>query len=396
MRPRPQLLHFPALPPVARLLIIANTTWNLVNFRSGLIQALLSDGHEVIACAPADESVKKLKALGCRYIALPMDQQGTHPLRDAQLVIRLVRLLRRERPDVLLGYTVKPNVYGGIAARLARSGGYRLAVIHNIAGLGATFIQRNWVTRVVTVLYRLALQRSSTVFFQNEDDRDLFVKRAWAPEDRVALLPGSGVNLERYAPSPSEHPHPSTAPSFRFLMVSRLLWDKGIGELVEAARAVRRQQPQVQVQILGFLDVQNPSAVSRAQVQAWEAEGVIVYLGHSEDPRPHMAQSDCVVLPSYREGTPRSLLEAAAMGKPLITTDVPGCRRVVDHGVNGLLCEVRHAQDLAAKMLQMVNLDAARRAAMGRAGRLKMEREFDERLVIDHYRQAIARALSTP
>lgn len=373
------------MPTVARILFAVNSAWNLVNFRSGLIQALVGDGHEVLACAPADAWVPRLTELGCRFIPMPMDAQGTHPLRDAALCWRLLTVMRREQPDVVLGYTIKPNVYASLAARWA--GGVK--VVNNIAGLGATFIQPTWVTPVVKRLYRLALNRSSTVFFQNEDDRELFVDQGLVARGNTQLLPGSGVDLQRYAPA-----DPRAADGrFRFLMVSRLLWDKGVGELVEAARRLRLRHPEVQVQLLGFLDVQNPSAIQRRDVQAWESEGVIQYLGASDDPRPYIAHSDCVVLPSYREGTPRSLLEAAAMGKPLITTDVPGCRTVVEDGNNGFLCPARDATALADQMSRMVMLNAAERDAMGRQGRQKMEREFDERLVIGHYRRAIAKAL---
>jgi glycosyltransferase involved in cell wall biosynthesis len=373
------------VPTVARILFAVNSAWNLVNFRSGLIQALVGDGHEVLACAPADAWVPRLSELGCRFIPMPMDAQGTHPLRDAALCWRLLTVMRREQPDVVLGYTIKPNVYASLAARWA--GGVK--VVNNIAGLGATFIQPTWVTPVVKRLYRLALNRSSTVFFQNEDDRELFVDQGLVARGTTQLLPGSGVDLQRYAPA-----DPRAADGrFRFLMVSRLLWDKGVGELVEAARRLRLRHPEVQVQLLGFLDVQNPSAIQLRDVQAWESEGVIQYLGASDDPRPYIANSDCVVLPSYREGTPRSLLEAAAMGKPLITTDVPGCRTVVEDGNNGFLCPARDATALADQMSRMVMLNAAERDAMGRQGRQKMEREFDERLVIGHYRRAIAKAL---
>jgi glycosyltransferase involved in cell wall biosynthesis len=373
------------VPTVARILFAVNSAWNLVNFRSGLIQALAGDGHEVLACAPPDAWVPRLTELGCRFIPMPMDAQGTHPLRDAALCWRLLTVMRREQPDVVLGYTIKPNVYASLAARWA--GGVK--VVNNIAGLGATFIQPTWVTPVVKRLYRLALNRSSTVFFQNEDDRELFVDQGLVARGNTQLLPGSGVDLQRYAPA-----DPRAADGrFRFLMVSRLLWDKGVGELVEAARRLRLRHPEVQVQLLGFLDVQNPSAIQRRDVQAWESEGVIQYLGASDDPRPYIAHSDCVVLPSYREGTPRSLLEAAAMGKPLITTDVPGCRTVVEDGNNGFLCPARDATALADQMSRMVMLNAAERDAMGCQGRQKMEREFDERLVIGHYRRAIAKAL---
>ncbi|NBQ92205.1 MAG: glycosyltransferase family 1 protein, partial [Betaproteobacteria bacterium] len=249
--------HAPAL--VARILILANTTWNLVNFRSGLIRALVADGHEVLACAPADGWVPALQALGCRHCPVLLDQQGTHPWRDALLLARLARLMWRERPQVLLGFTVKPNVYGSIAARWCGLLGRPVAVINNVAGLGATFIQPSWVTWVVKRLYRLALRRSSTVFFQNTDDRDLFLRHALTVPSQCALLPGSGVDLQRYSPAAQSAPNGDGL--FRFLMVSRLLWDKGVGELVEAARLLRQARPQVRVQVLGFLDVQNPSAV---------------------------------------------------------------------------------------------------------------------------------------
>lgn len=372
---------------LARLLFVVNSAWNLVNFRSGLIQALVADGHEVLACAPADEWAPRLPGLGCRFLPMPMDAQGTHPLRDAALFIRLCSLIRQEEPDVLLAYTVKPNVYASLAAQWV--GG--VAVVNNIAGLGATFIQTSWVTRVVMGLYRLALARSHTVFFQNRDDRDLFQAQRLVQSSQAELLPGSGVDLQRHRPRPPRSPDGRV----RFLMVSRLLWDKGIGELVQAARLLKASRPHVQIELLGFLDVQNPSAIQRADVQGWEAEGVLHYLGASDDPRPYMAASDCVVLPSYREGTPRSLLEAAAMGKPVITTDVPGCRTVVDDGITGRLCRARDAVDLADKIAEMADAGEDARVAMGRAGRLKMEREFDEHRVIEAYRHTIARALAT-
>lgn len=365
-----------------KVVIALNTTWNLVNFRSGLIRALIENGHEVIAVAPPDDYVPKLLSLGCRYVPMPMDTQGTHPGRDLILLWRFLQLMRRERPNVFLGYTIKPNIYGSLAARLAG-----VPVINNIAGLGAAFIRETWVTRVVKLLYRVALSGSTKVFFQNDEDSKAFVSGGIVHARQVDRLPGSGVDLVRFsALSPSTSSKPA---AFRFLLIARLLWDKGVGEYVEAARQMRREFPQAEFCVLGFLDVQNPAAISRREVEAWVADGVVNYLGLADDVRPHLAQADCVVLPSYREGTPRSLLEAAAMARPIVTTNAPGCREVVDDGENGYLCKVRDAQDLADKMRSMLLLPPEQRAEMGRRGREKVEREFDEQIVITKYLEAI-------
>jgi glycosyltransferase involved in cell wall biosynthesis len=363
-----------------RVLICLNTAWNLVNFRAGLIRALVARGYDVVAVAPYDNHAPRLGTLGCRYVPLFMHNGGTHPGRDVLLLWRFVRLLARERPDVYLGYTVKPNVYGSLAAHWLG-----IPVINNIAGLGAVFIKDGWLVRVVRWLYRLALSKSAKVFFQNDDDRQLFVAGGLVRAEVTDLLPGSGVDLVRFAPVVVS----GDAGRFRFLLIARMLWDKGVGEYVEAARLVRERWPQAECCLLGFVDAQNPSAITGAQMQTWVDQGVVKYLGVSDDVRTEIASADCVVLPSYREGTPRTLLEAAAMAKPIITTDAVGCREVVDDGVNGYLCKVRDASDLAAKMVQMLGLTAAQRAEMGRLGREKMVREFDEQIVIRKYLAAI-------
>jgi glycosyltransferase involved in cell wall biosynthesis len=352
----------------------------------------------VVAVAPPDEYVPRLAALGCRYIEMPMDNRGTHPWRDALLLIGLIRVLRAERPAAMLGYTVKPNIYGSVACHLLG-----IPTINNISGLGAVFISRGWVTQVVQLLYRQALFRSAQVFFQNRDDEALFLSRGLAPKGRTGLLPGSGVDLVRFAPAAAGGnsrllSRQQPARPFRFLLIARMLWDKGVGEYVEAARVLRQAHLQletlVEFALLGFLDVKNPAAISRDQMNAWVDEGVVKYLGSTDDPRPFVADADCVVLPSYREGTPRSLLEAAAMARPILTTDVEGCREVVDDGINGLLCQVRSGEDLAKKMRQMLSLSDEEREQMGRAGRAKMEREFDEQIVIDRYLSVLERVCS--
>jgi glycosyltransferase involved in cell wall biosynthesis len=432
-----------------RIVLSINTAWNVYNFRRGLIAALQEAGYEVVVTSPEDGFVDKLLALGCRHRPVPMAVDTTSVLDDLRLLFAYSRLFRAERPAVYLGYTIKPNVYGTLAARLCR-----VPVVNNVSGLGTAFIRETWLTRVVTVLYRLAFKGSHTVFFQNGDDRGHFVERRIVEHAKTRVLPGSGIDLGHYLPVPlpsEQHReiegralplamqagdaktpqtaeqacpadgrrrgrqgdrraaqstcvsidrpqpdevsgHPPGTPVF--VLVARLLWDKGVGEFVEAARIVRRHRQGVRFQLLGFLDVENRTAVDRASVERWVAEGVVEYLGSTNDVRPFIAAADCVVLPSYREGTPKSLLEGAAMGRPLIATDVPGCREVVEDGVNGVLCRVRDAADLAEKMLELVDLSPEARAAMGRAGRAKVERQFDERIVIDRYLEVIAEILA--
>jgi glycosyltransferase involved in cell wall biosynthesis len=370
-----------------KILIVVNASWNLLNFRSGLIRALVAEGYEVVAVAPDDSYSARLSELGCRFVPLPMDNQGTHPLRDMLLTFRFWKLLRRERPDVLLAYTVKPNIYGSLAAGLLG-----IPVVNNIAGLGAVFIKDGWLVRLVRGLYRLALRRSAKVFFQNRDDRDLFVEAGLVRPEQTDLLPGSGIDLTRFIPEAYDSKTSAATEQikFRFLLIARMLRDKGVAEYVAAAKLLRARWPNVDFCLLGFLDVENPAAISTEEMNAWVAEGYVRYLVVSDDVRSEIATADCIVLPSYREGTPRTLLEAAAMAKPIISTDAVGCREVVDDGVNGYLCKVRDAEDLAAKMERMLGLSMDERAAMGRAGRKKMEAQFDEKIVIAKYLQVVA------
>jgi len=313
---------------------------------------------------------------------MPMDNQGTSPVRDVQLLIRLRQLLELERPVAYLGYTIKPNIYGALAAQ-----SLGIPVVNNIAGLGAVFIRKSWLTLVAKLLYRLALGRSQRVFFQNREDRALFAAEGLVRESQTDLLPGSGIDLAHFAPLP---PRPADG-EVHFLLVARMLWDKGVGQYVEAARRTRKTHPGARFQLLGFLDVLNPAAIERSVLEGWVAEGIVEYLGDTSDVRPYVAAADCVVLPSYYgEGVPRSLIEAAAMARPLITTDWNGCREVVEHGVNGYLVTPRDVGSLVDAVTEFCALPNTQRAAMGAAGRHKAVTAFDEALVIARYRQELA------
>lgn len=369
------------------IVISINTSWNIVNFRSGLIRRLMAEGYDVAALAPRDAHSRILEEMGCRFIPLEMDNKGANPLSDLGLTRRYHAALRSLRPVAYLGYTIKPNVYGSLAAQLLG-----IPTINNVSGLGTAFIRNTWLTPVVKQLYRTAFRRSHMVFFQNEDDRELFRQYGLVIPARTGVLPGSGIDLTQFAPT-AKSPRPPGAR--HFLLIARLLWDKGIAEYVEAARRIRKDHPNCRFQLLGFLDVENRTAVSRADVDRWVREGVVEYLGATDDVRPFIDDADCIVLPSYREGTARTLLEAAAMAKPLIATDVPGCNNVVAHGVNGFLAQVRSADDLTRQIETFATLPSENVVALGRSSRAKVETEFDERLVIDRYLEILA-ALRSP
>jgi glycosyltransferase involved in cell wall biosynthesis len=363
------------------IVISINTAWNIFNFRAGLIRALAAAGHRVIALAPNDEYSPRILALGAEFVPIEMDRKGTSPIQDLLLLANYLRILRRLKPDLFLGYTAKPNIYGSIAAQLV---GCR--VINNVSGLGTVFIRRSIVTTIVSTLYRFAFRRSSAVFFQNEEDCSQFLREGLVRPCQARLVPGSGVDLERFARRPFSNSAPD-APIF--LLIARLLRDKGVLEFVEAAREVKRIYPNARFRLLGFLDVDNQTAILREDLDRWMDEGVVEYLGASDDVRPHIEAADCVVLPSYREGLPRSLLEGAAIGRPLIATDVPGCRHIVTDKENGLLCAVGDVASLAEAMRLMIEAGPEQRQLWGAASRARVVRDFDERLAIHLYLQAI-------
>jgi glycosyltransferase involved in cell wall biosynthesis len=303
--------------------------------------------------------------------------KGINPGADLRLMRAFYAWYRKEKPDIVHHFTIKPVIYGSIAARLAGVP----CIVNTVTGLGFVFMEENidWLRRLVEWQYRAALACAHFTFFQNPDDLELFLTRRLINPQRVGVLPGSGVDCTFFSPGFGPTCPSASAPSF--LMVARLLREKGVYEFVEAARLVKQHFPEARFQLLGRRDERNPTVVSQRELVAWEAEGVVTWLGEVPDVRPFVRRADVVVLPSYREGTPRSLLEAAAMAKPLITTDAVGCREVVDDGINGLLVPVQDAKALAQAMLRMIE-HPAMRECMGRAGRQKVEREFDERMVL--------------
>ncbi|MGU7773643.1 glycosyltransferase family 4 protein [Burkholderia sp. MR1-5-21] len=359
-----------------RIVLVCNTAWAIHTYRHGLIRMLVARGAEVIVAAPHDRTVPLLEQMGCRYVPLTVASKGTSPREDLGTLAALYRHYRALKPHLVFHYTIKPNIYGSVAAWLAR-----VPSIAVTTGLGYVFIQKSRAASIAKRLYRFAFRFPREVWFLNRDDLATFSdEHLLAHPDRARLLHGEGVDLEQFAPVPLPA---GDAPVF--ILIGRLLWDKGVREYVDAARAVRARHPHARFQLLGPLGVDNPSAIGRADVDAWVREGVVEYLGEAHDVRPHIAAADCVVLPSYREGVPRTLMEASAMGRPIVATDVPGCRDVVADGETGLLCTVRDSASLAARITQMIELGPHGRAAMGARGRQKVVAEFDEQKVVERY-----------
>ena len=346
----------------------------------GLIRALKDAGYEPVVIAPQDHAAEaRMPALGVERIPVRIDRSGANPWADLRLLARYRALLRQLRPAAYLGYTIKPNIYGSLAA--ASLG---IPALPNVSGLGTAFIRGGALQSLVTALYRVGFARAPVVFFQNDEDRQLFVARRIVRADQARVLPGSGVDLERFAPA---SPPPD---ALAFLLIARLLRDKGVVEFADAARSLRAELPNARFQLLGPIDEGNRTAISRAELDSWVRDGVIEHLGTTDDVRPSIAAASAVVLPSYREGLPRSLLEAGAMARPLIATDVPGCRDVVEEGVNGYLCRARDARSLAQAMRRFADLPPAERLAMGDAGRRKVQERFSEEFVVRAYLDVLA------
>jgi glycosyltransferase involved in cell wall biosynthesis len=288
-------------------------------------------------------------------------------------LLQLLRILREEKPDAFLGFTIKPNIYGSIACRMMN-----VASFPNVSGLGTAFLGGSAFRRAILLMYRAAFARAKAVFFQNPDDAALFLEERVVRSEQVRVLPGSGIDLKKFSPTPLPC-------ELKFLMVARLLGDKGVREYVAAARKIKAKYPNAIFSLLGELDHENRSAIRSEELEDWIREGPVEYLGSTADVRPFIHDSAAIVLPSYREGLPRSLLEAAAMGRPLIGTDVPGCRRVVRDDFTGFICQARSANSLASAMERFANSTYERRLQMGANARRMAEEEFDERRVFEAY-----------
>lgn len=368
------------------LLFVGNTAWSMYNFRLEVLKFFSRD-YNVIVLAPDDAWGAKLLREGITYIPIVIDNKGTSPLNDLKLFWQLYRLYRKYDPFLVFHYTIKPNNYGSAAAALLR-----IKSIAVVTGVGTVFYKDSLLTKWIRAMFRFVLRYPKEVWFLNRDDRELFTSAGLVSPVKSILLPSEGIDTSAFKNTgPSPDPE---SDSFSFLYLGRLLWDKGIGEYVEAARDIKKKNNNIFFRILGFLDQRNPSAIPPQIVTDWHQEGVIEYLGSSDNVKDLIMRSDCVVLPSsYREGIPRSLLEAASLEKPVIASDIPGCRDVVDDEVTGYLCLPKNAADLQEKMERMIQASPDQRTKMGKAGRAKVKSQFSMDIILGQYQKSVLKYL---
>lgn len=350
-----------------KVLILANYDVGLYQFRRELIESLLKE-NEVVISLPYGQLVEPLKEMGCVFLDTPVDRRGLNPVTDVKLLMQYRKILRKEKPDLVITYTIKPNVYGGLVCRMT---GVPYAV--NITGLGTAFQKQGLLRRFVTFLYKAALKKAKVVYFENAANRQIFVDEKIVTEEKCCLLSGAGVNLERY----TYIPYP-TADKTRFLFMGRVMKEKGIEELFSAMERLHREGENCCLDVLGGYEENYAETIRQ-----YEAEGWLHYHGYQTDVRPFIERAHCFVLPSYHEGMANTNLECAAMGRPVITSDTPGCKEAVVDGVSGLLCQPQDADSVYAAMKRFLNLSDEEREAMGKAGRAHMEQVFDKKKVVE-------------
>ena len=362
-----------------RIAFVVNTSWHIYNFRLGLIKAFQRQGYEVVAISPKDDFTQKLIDNNIKHYDIEINNIGTNPVEDAKLTHDYYKLYKEIKPDLVMHFTAKPNIYGSIAAKMLG-----IPSISSITGLGTIFLHSSLALKVAKMMYKVALKMPKKVFFENPNDRDLFVNHGFADEEKTVRAPGWGIDTEYLKPA-SIDAAPGENRQIRFLFVARLIKDKGLMEYIDAIRLLKEKYKNAKFSILGSFYPENPTAISEKTMDAWVKEGVVEYLGTTEDVKSVIERQDCIVLPSYREGLSRVLLEAASMAKPIVTTNVPGCKEVVEDGVTGFLCNKKDAFDLARKIEQVILLKDEQRIEMGAKARQKIIQEFDEKLVVSLY-----------
>lgn len=355
-----------------KILIITNHSYMLYQFRKELIQALLKE-NDVVISMPFVGHEEDFKAMGIKCIDTPIDRRGMNPKTDLKLLHTYKRMMKEEIPDLVITYSIKPNVYAGMVCRFMG-----IPYCANVQGLGTAF-QSKKVAMFVTMLYKMALKKARTVFFENNTNAQEFLNRHILKKEDITVLHGAGINLEKfeYTPYPSND-------TFHFLYLGRIMKEKGIDELFSSIKRLKEENENFVLDMVGFFEDEY-----KEQVEELEKQGIIKFHGFQENPIPFYQKADCVVLPSYHEGMSNVLLEAASTGRPLITSNIPGCKEAVNNQVTGYLTEVKNPDDLYEKMKNMLHLTSKQREEMGKQGRSKMEQEFDKKQVVNETIKAL-------
>jgi glycosyltransferase involved in cell wall biosynthesis len=357
-----------------KVLVLANFGMGLYNFRKELLVELIKQNHEVYISLPNDDYVPKLEKLGCKFIDTRLERRGTNPFRDLTLLLDYVKIMKNIKPDIVLTYTIKPNIYGGIACALTNT-----PYITNITGLGTSVENKGLIQKITLTLYKIGLKKASCVFFQNETNRMFFIDNRII-KSKTRLIPGSGVNVEQH----KFEEYPKEDRKIKFLFVGRIMKAKGIEELLQAAQIVKDEYPNVQFNLVGGSEEDYTQ-----QLEDLNKLGVIKYHGQQEDVHSFIKKSHATILPSYHEGTANVLLESASSGRPVIASRVPGCIETFNEEVSGLGFDVRSVNSLVDAIIRFIYLPNEQKMAMGTAGRKKIEKEFDRKIVIEAYLQEI-------
>ena len=366
------------------ILICSNYAWTIFNFRLPIIRSLRNAGYRVEVATQFDGYEARLVDEVDNIHNLFISRKGLNPIVDLITCLNILLIVFKSKIDICLLFTIKPVIYGSIAASFIR-----VPAVPMITGLGTAFLTDGILASIVKSLYKVALNSVKVVFFQNTADKNLFIDEGIVDKKVCRLSPGSGVDLDKFKPS-----DPPLRDQLTFLLVARMLWDKGIGEFIEAARLIKLKHPNTRFQLLGPLGVENRSSISNKDMIGWLKEDIIEYLGETDNVGRYIKDACCVVLPSYREGTSRVLLEAAAMSRPVIATDVPGCREVIEDDITGFLCKPRDYNDLSDKIEKMILLPYETRRIMGEKGRQKVQQEFCQNIVCELYIDAIDECIS--
>jgi galacturonosyltransferase len=351
-----------------KIVVIGNNSGGMYGFRKELIERLVADANEVTVLTPFDDMVEELKNLGIKLIETPIDRRGMNPVTDFGLFLQYKKILKDENPDIIITYTIKPNIYAGIVSRWMH-----VPLAANITGLGSAFQSQGLLRKVVTILYKISLRKAKVVFFENEENRQIFIRENIVSEKQTCLLMGAGVNVEHYKPTP--YPNGTVT---KFLFIGRVMKEKGIDELLKVMEKLVANGMDVELDVLG-----NYEENYRLKIEQYRSEGWLHYHGVQKDVRPFIAESHCFVLPSWHEGMANTNLECAASGRPVITSNIHGCLEAVEDGVSGYLCERQNADDLYRVMKKFTELSYEERKAMGLAGRKRMEEMFDKKKVVE-------------
>ena len=365
-----------------KIIVSINTSWNIFNFRLNLIKHFQKLGYQVIALAPEDAYSQDLIRSNVLFESIIIDNKGHNPIKDLYLLKQYYSLLKKHRPDIALFFTIKPNIYGTIAATYLK-----IPVINNVSGLGTAFIHKNWIGKVAQLLYKISFRYSSKVFFQNKDDQELFIKRNLVSTKKAALLPGSGVDLKKFTakPLPSQ---------LNILFIGRLLYDKGIIEYLESCKALKKKyNNRVTFSIVGKHEKNSKTGISKKKLGEYIKEEVVTYLGTTDQIQEEIAKASVIILPSYREGTPRSLLEGAAMGRPLIATNVPGCKDLITENYNGWLCKAKSVNELTSTIEKVINTDEKKLRKFGSNSRTFVAENYGEQRVFKKHDEAFKEIL---